>query len=1066
MNQICYLKTTYTEVANVCRVPLNYKSNTASNQLDNVANHIPNCLICEFTDIRICKGCVANYYLFEAKNLQKSCLHYTTPIPPGYGYIVSSFVPNQPGDKMSVLNTKIRWCSDNNCLSCTDNYLKCVSCDLSKDYFLTDSKCEFRVVVPTFYTISQNLDFMSDNQMKFNVEFYELKNNQTSASHILASKNIDISTFGCRIKISEDEYSQVKSCETVVEDQIRPTLLLTLDTERLKNYQQNNSSFKFQTGNYLNITLSAVENSSPNLRILSDQVLPKFFKDFVEGKDHKIILQQNVISGLVTGDFSKQIDTMTKVSSAVGVFLSIGVYVAEASTIVFAFWDLDSTGLLIRLSQFFSFLEKIKYFNFKFGKRLGLFFEKLSIIKVGLPYEKRIKDDFWPQKKKYTGKLANYSPVFFYRDLYFSVKISLFYLIYFTLVIMNGYYTNLKRRMNIIESTIIRLNIIKKFYFFLLNIVVIDTFFYGISSLLHLTWTSPDPVMLLTFINMMIVTSEYVSMIYQVKKSDETNLSIWVLKHYNLFREFKNGKPVLDLAKLRQSKVIPKDLNDSVITGLEPSKIVRSVYKNEEIKDYAENMEKIGRVFNIRNQAYDKDSDGCERVKVISVSRTLKNAGQNQQLLKFCFSELDFSYDKTAGMKIIGRDYEFVKQENILYTLRLPLYIILILSLQFLPSLAIFLTLLIESYMMITTWRIYCKHDHLRSYYLAAHRVIQSLFLIAIYGSLAYIQLRAKTFDQQVPLIPQLIIIIAFTLLIGFEYFMVLLSFYQLFNHQRMRLAMNAELCQKIKNKLDPIQYTYMDVDEMLDFVEFNQGKRDNYAILGQLEIIENLIMTNPQIVYSKKYLESRAKDTKKGPVAIQPQQITIKKVYPFLEKESKNSSSYKFNPRQSSSANRHLVFQNFQILTCHKGEKVYVAVESESQKQQKFKHIKLEKQGLLNYAPEKTQTHMDFEDQRDRQNTMNNKNSEFASNLSRILISDFESPSDKEFAQQSERMNKRDQVYKEDIWVNDQLQFPKISGRNGGAKSNPGWQQSEGKSIKMKKQTYQRTLKATMPQF
>jgi predicted RNA-binding protein with EMAP domain len=48
-----------------------------------------------------------------------------------------------------------------------------------------------------------------------------------------------------------------------------------------------------------------------------------------------------------------------------------------------------------------------------------------------------------------------------------------------------------------------------------------------------------------------------------------------------------------------------------------------------------------------------------------------------------------------------------------------------------------------------------------------------------------------------------------------------------------MRLAMNAELCQKIKNKLDPIQYTYMDVDEMLDFVEFNQGKRDNYAILG-----------------------------------------------------------------------------------------------------------------------------------------------------------------------------------------------------------------------------------------
>lgn len=80
---------------------------------------------------------------------------------------------------------------------------------------------------------------------------------------------------------------------------------------------------------------------------------------------------------------------------------------------------------------------------------------------------------------------------------------------------------------------------------------------------------------------------------------------------------------------------------------------------------------------------------------------------------------------------------------------------------------------------------------------------------------------------------------------------------------------MNPKLCKKIKDKLEPIQYTYMDIDEMLDFAEFNQGRRDDDLIIGQLDIIENLILANPEIVYSKKYLENRMRDTKKGPVII-----------------------------------------------------------------------------------------------------------------------------------------------------------------------------------------------------
>jgi hypothetical protein len=71
-------------------------------------------------------------------------------------------------------------------------------------------------------------------------------------------------------------------------------------------------------------------------------------------------------------------------------------------------------------------------------------------------------------------------------------------------------------------------------------------------------------------------------------------------------------------------------------------------------------------------------------------------------------------------------------------------------SLQFAPTFMLVFIGLVEFYLLAQTWRNYCKHNHLRSHYLAIHKIVQSLTLLMILVNLGNISIQDKKFDYQV----------------------------------------------------------------------------------------------------------------------------------------------------------------------------------------------------------------------------------------------------------------------------------------------------------------------------
>lgn len=472
-------------------------------------------------------------------------------------------------------------------------------------------------------------------------------------------------------------------------------------------------------GNDMSIILLA-QVGTPVRRTRLLQVSPKSFQNFDGSTDHFIADNEKTITGMVTGDNSDDLSTAKTQGIIMGLLISLGIYGGEFFTVAFAFCGCDPTFILIKFTQLLKFLERLRFVNIKFGSNLEHFWQKMTFMTYPTSKLDRIEDEFWDQRKQFTGKVAFYD-LTITKDIYFMVKLFFFYCGYLAITIINGYFDKLWFSRKVIQTTMYRLCSIRKYYFVFLNIVILDSIFYGTFSLLHMNWTDPKPVYIFAVLNMLVIVSELLKMTKMAWKSDEAPLSIWILKHYNEFREFKDGKPILNMSKLKLSKISPMDHNDSVVTDLHP-KIARSVYKNDEISEYRENMAKIEKVYNVESGV--KISDGTELIKVLDVAGTLNRGKSNLPLLTFCLSDLSFSHDKKSKKKISRINFGIVKLHSMIYLLRLAVYMVLIVSLQFLPIFCLALICLTEIYLMFSTWSLFCKHSHLRSNYLAVHKIV------------------------------------------------------------------------------------------------------------------------------------------------------------------------------------------------------------------------------------------------------------------------------------------------------------------------------------------------------
>lgn len=248
---------------------------------------------------------------------------------------------------------------------------------------------------------------------------------------------------------------------------------------------------------------------------------------------------------------------------------------------------------------------------------------------------------------------------------------------------------------------------------------------------------------------MFFITAELFRMLSITQRSHKKTSSIWVIKAYNLYREFKDGKPVLDMRKLKLSKVNPIDQNDSVITDLKPN-VSKRVYKNDEISVYTSSMAKIKKMYNVKQYSKPKKKPEFELITVLNVASTLNRCKSDIPIITYSLSDLYYSERLNSDEEVSVWTFWFSKTRNFLHLIKLSLYMLMIIGLQFLPNPTFSIMLLIEFVLMFYTWGLYCQYQHLRASYICFHTVVQHLNFIVIFTCLLFISVENKEFNYSV----------------------------------------------------------------------------------------------------------------------------------------------------------------------------------------------------------------------------------------------------------------------------------------------------------------------------
>lgn len=119
--------------------------------------------------------------------------------------------------------------------------------------------------------------------------------------------------------------------------------------------------------------------------------------------------------------------------------------------------------------------------------------------------EKQNPEEFWRSSNKYTGKLAEYK-IKMFLDSSFLIKLILFYSIWVARWILKEIFENMWMRQRAIPGICKMIFFVRKLHFVFLNILLLDTYFYGTHALLHFNIYEPNINYLLSIVNMVLVT--------------------------------------------------------------------------------------------------------------------------------------------------------------------------------------------------------------------------------------------------------------------------------------------------------------------------------------------------------------------------------------------------------------------------------------------------------------------------------------------------------------------------------------------------------------------------------
>lgn len=390
---------------------------------------------------------------------------------------------------MSKFNTQIVQCSDSNCLECYQNNLICKKCDFSKSYFLIASsgKCQLVNAIKSFYRVEQDLDYRADNTIKLNLNFYTSDKNE----HVKLASGTPSDLFRCFVKATKSRQIEAKSCILSVDKHFKANLILTFNLERLQYYSKDNL-LSLSPGNKLEIRLYSqndeiqeqVYSDVRRRRLLSSASL-KNFTSWPKSFDYYISDYQKSVNVEVVGDDSEDLSTPKFLGILIGFLITVGIYSGESFSVIFSLCGWDNNYKLLKFAAVLRFLERLRFINLTFGTKLEHFWDKMAfmIYPIGSS-SKSVPESFWENKQGFTGKIAFYQLKFGY-DIYFMIKLALFWTCFVIVKILEGYFNYLWVRKKVNEKTLKRLCYFRQIYFPLFHIVVLDSMFYGSFTLLH-----------------------------------------------------------------------------------------------------------------------------------------------------------------------------------------------------------------------------------------------------------------------------------------------------------------------------------------------------------------------------------------------------------------------------------------------------------------------------------------------------------------------------------------------------------------------------------------------------
>jgi hypothetical protein len=201
--------------------------------------------------------------------------------------------------------------------------------------------------------------------------------------------------------------------------------------------------------------------------------------------------------------------------------MSYGGTSTELGTVSAAFCGFAFSPFL-SFAQILKLYERMRFINIRQGTNLRGFLD--SIADMLGKNEKQNAKEFWSQSSKYSGKMSEYK-IKMFLDSSFILKLVMFYLTVIARWILGDFFKNMWLRRRALPNICKIMYYNRKIHFIALNLLMLDTYFYGTHAFLHFNIYEPDINYLISIGNMVFVTIDMVRVLFICLTVDKQSLS-------------------------------------------------------------------------------------------------------------------------------------------------------------------------------------------------------------------------------------------------------------------------------------------------------------------------------------------------------------------------------------------------------------------------------------------------------------------------------------------------------------------------------------------------------------